>query len=466
MGKGAAGVVAVGLLLAGCGGGGGDGDGGQKPEGRERTATASAAPREERRPRVAVPAAFDGAKGWAVESSEGLSSPVYAPHAKEVLFLKNARDGKSTQVVARDLRTGDVRWTGAPVALPVSGRRGTVDGEVSLLVTAKGETDYAVVRFTGEKGGDGASKPRATTRLTVFPAGGSGSVEASRTFEFPYKRETFAAQDSEGVVHNFTRLGSRNAQPLAVDVVTGEQTTYTRRQLAAPSGVRRCTERRIIGQSDCDERAGIFGVSPRGPLASAFGSSFWLGGGSWHSGTSEPPDIEHTAASSLVQPYYLGGVIIADWSAGRNGAVRRYEVRDPGTGKVRVAVRCEGKRIDLDVGPPVPTLSGGRYVHAGPVVLDLRENKGYCFEDTEDRKRVTFTSVDAGRGIAYGTVPADRSGRPALPVEVDLAADKVTPLGPDVEPPAWIAEGVAAYVPKYGKRTWTSGFTAGFYPSK
>ncbi|MFD4377670.1 hypothetical protein [Streptomyces sp. NPDC058486] len=99
-------------------------------------------------------------------------------------------------------------------------------------------------------------------------------------------------------------------------------------------------------------------------------------------------------------------------------------------------------------------------------MLDLRENKGYCFEDTEDRNRVTFTSVDAERRIAYGTVPADRAGCPPLPVEVDLATDKVTPLGPDVEPPAWVAEGVTAYVPEHGERSWVASFTAGFYPSK
>ncbi|MFD4377671.1 hypothetical protein ACFWPY_39750 [Streptomyces sp. NPDC058527] len=234
-------MAAVVMLLVGCSGGGGNG--GQKPEGQERTATTGAAPTEERKPRVEVPAAFDGTKGWAVESSEGLSRPVYAPRTKEVLFLKNARDGRSTQVVARDLRTGVVRWTGAPVELPVSGQDGSVDGEVTLLVTSKGETDYAVVKFSGETGGDGASKSRDITRLTVFPAGGSGEVEAGRTFEFPHKREFFAAQDS-------------------------------------------------------------------------------------------------------------GGVIVANWSAGQQGAIRRYEVRDPGTGKVRVTVRCEGKPVDADAGRP------------------------------------------------------------------------------------------------------------------
>ncbi|WNF30237.1 hypothetical protein RI138_27315 [Streptomyces sp. C11-1] len=461
MARGAAGVIAAVLLLAGCG----DGDGGQKSDGKDRKATESAAPREERAPEVAVPAAFDATKGWAVKTSEGLSSPVYAPHAREVLFLKKAPDGKSTQVVARDLRTGAVRWTGAPVALPESGQGRTVNGKVSLLVSAKGETDYAVVKFSGEKGGDGASKSTETTQLTVFPAGGSGSVEASRTFEFPYEREIFAAQDSEGVVHTYASLRDKNAQPLAVDVATGEQTTYTQRQLAAPTGVKRCTEGRIIGRPDCDERAVIFGVSPQGPLAFAHNASFWLGGGSWHSGNSEPPDAQWTASSGLVRPYYLGGVIVADWSAGGNGAIRRYEIRDPGSGEVRVAVRCEGKRPDSDSGPPVPTLSGGRYVSAGPAVLDLRGNKGYCFEDTDARKRVTFTAVDAERGIAYGTVPAAGSG-PDLPVEVDLTGDKVTALSPEVLPPAWVAEGVAAYTPEYGEHSWTNGFTAGFYPSK
>ncbi|MFF0487000.1 hypothetical protein [Streptomyces sp. NPDC004435] len=454
-------------LLAGCTGGGGDGaEGGPKPGGQEPAATTSAAPPEKRKPRVEVPAAFDGARGWAVESSEGLRSPVYAPHAKEVLFLKKAEDGESTQVVARDLRTGEVRWTGAPVPLPVSGQHGRVDGEVRLLVTSKGDTDYAVVSFVGEKGGDGVSKARSTTQLTVFPAGGTGTVEAARTFEFPYKTQTFTAQDSEGIVHNRASTADKDTRPVALDVATGTQTTYTERQFAAPKGVRRCTERRMIGQADCDKRAHLFGVSPQGPLTDAYGNSFWLGGGTWHSGTSEPSDAVGTGAFQLVRPHYLGGVIVADWTAGHSGELRRYEVRDPATGKVRVAVRCEGERPDLDTGPPVPTLSGGRYVHAGPVVLDLRADKGYCFEETEDRKRVTFTSVDAGRGVAYGTVPADSRRDPALPVEVDLAADKVTPLGPDVEPPAWVAEGVAAYVPEHGKSSWVGGFTAGFYPSK
>ncbi|MFD4501291.1 hypothetical protein, partial [Streptomyces sp. NPDC058486] len=228
-------MAAVVMLLVGCSGGGGNG--GQKPEGQERTATTGAAPTEERKPRVEVPAAFDGTKGWAVESSEGLSRPVYAPRTKEVLFLKNARDGRSTQVVARDLRTGVVRWTGAPVELPVSGQDGSVDGEVTLLVTSKGETDYAVVKFSGETGGDGASKSRDITRLTVFPAGGSGEVEAGRTFEFPHKREFFAAQDSGGVVYTSTKLWGTEAKPVSVDVATGERTTYTTRELAAPNGV-------------------------------------------------------------------------------------------------------------------------------------------------------------------------------------------------------------------------------------
>ncbi|MFI1224515.1 MULTISPECIES: hypothetical protein [unclassified Streptomyces] len=456
-------MAAVVLLLVGCSGGGSDD--GQKPEGQERTATTGAAPTEERKPRVEVPAAFDGTKGWAVESSEKLSRPVYAPHAKEVLFLKNARDGRSTQVVARDLRTGVVRWTGAPVELSASGQDGSVNGEVTLLLTSKDETDYAVVKFSGETGGDGASKSRDITRLNVFPAGGSGEVEADRTFEFPHKGEFFAAQDSGGVVHTSTQPRGTEAKLASVDVTTGEQTTYTTRELAAPKGVARCTQWRSAGPRECDKRAHVFGVSPQGPLASADASSFWLGGGNWHSGQNEPSDAGQ-GIFGLVEPSYLGGVIVADWSAGKQGTIRRYEVRDPGTGKVRVTVRCEGKPVGADSRPPAPTLSGGRYVHAGPVVLDLRENKGYCFEDTEDRKRVTFTSVDAERRIAYGTVPADRSSRPPLPVEVDLAADKVTPLGPDVEPPTWVAEGVAAYVPEHGERSWVTGFTAGFYPSK
>ncbi|MEU0102076.1 hypothetical protein [Streptomyces sp. NPDC006267] len=452
-------MIAAALLLAGCG------DGGQKPDGKDHKATERAAPEEDRAPEVAVPAAFDATKGWAVKTSEGLSNPVYAPHAEEVLFLKKAPGGKSTQVVARDLRTGAVNWTGAPVALPVSGQGGAVNGTVSLLVSTDGETDYAVVKFSGEKGGDGASKPRETTQLTVFPAGGSGSVEAGHTFDFPYERETFAAQDSEGVVRMNASLKDEHAQPLSVDVVSGKQTTYTQRQLAAPPGVERCTEERIVGRGDCDEKAMIFGVSPQGPLAYEGSKSFWLGGGSWHSGNSEPPDAQPNGVFPMVQPYYLGGVIVANWSVDWHGAIRHYEIRDPGSGDVRFAVRCEGKRPELDSGPSEPTMSGDRYVTAGSAVLDLRENKGYCFEDTDARKRVTFTAVDAERGIAYGTVPAANS-RPDLPVEVNLAGDEVTALNPDVLPPAWVAEGVAAYTPEYGEHSWTDGFTASFYPSK
>ncbi|MEC4018187.1 hypothetical protein [Streptomyces sp. H27-D2] len=35
---------------------------------------------------------YDATNGWAKES-EGLSDPVYAPHAKAVLFRKDAEDG-------------------------------------------------------------------------------------------------------------------------------------------------------------------------------------------------------------------------------------------------------------------------------------------------------------------------------------------------------------------------------------
>lgn len=463
--RGAAGVVTVALLLAGCGGSDGDGKGGQKPDSKDRRTTEGAAPREDRAPLVAVPAAFDATKGWAVRTSEGLSSPVYAPHAKAVLFLKTAQDGKSTQVVARDLRTGAVRWTGEPVALPESGAHGRVDGYTSLMVTSKDQTDYAVVKFQGVKGGDGVSKPRDTTQLTVFPARGTGSVQASGTFEFPYKNRSFTAQDTGGVVHNSAGLRDKDAQPLSVDVTTGTQTTYTKQHLAAPRRAEGCDERRIVGQGDCDERAGLFGVSPGGPLASDGHSSFWLGAGGWYSGNNKPADATQTLGFGLVVPHYRGGVIVAQWMSSHNGAARRTEIRDPATGQVRASVRCVETPLKIDTGAPAPNLAGDRYVWTGSVVMDLRENKGYCFEENDDRKRVTIKSVDAGAGLAYGVVASDRSG-PRLPVEVDFAADKVTPLGRAVQTPSWVAEGVAAYVPEGDDTAWLGEYTAGFYPPK
>ncbi|MCT2592995.1 hypothetical protein LHJ74_28130 [Streptomyces sp. N2-109] len=459
-------MVAAALLLAGCSGGDdGDDEGGKKSGGKDRHATKSPAPEQARAPQEKLPSAYDAAKGWAVKNSEGLSSPVYAPHAKAVLFLKKAPGGASTQIVARDLKTGAERWTGNPVALPKSGQDSTVDGSTTLMVTSKGETDYAVVTFSGETGGDGANKSKETTQLTVFPANGSGNVEAARTIELPYSTERFAAQGTEGIVFSTASLNDEGKpQPTSVDVTTGKRTTYTKAQLAAPAKAKGCREERAIGRADCDEKAQLFGVSPQGPLATDVDKAFWLND-AWYSGTNAPSDaVTNPAGGSNVIVIHHDGSVVARWTASGDGTPKRWEIRDSESGKVRASVRCEEDISPLDESGPV--ISGGRYVSADTVVMDLKEDKGYCFEGNDDRKEVIVTTVDATHGTAYGTVRGEGSSSDDLPVEVDLAADQVTPLDPGTQLPSWTAEGVAAYTAEGDDVSWTPGVTAAFYPSK
>ncbi|MFD8201282.1 hypothetical protein [Streptomyces sp. NPDC059701] len=406
---GAVAVVAA-LSLAACGG---SDDGGTDGEPTSGQSTSGGTGAEQ-----PVPPAFDGAEGWTIQAEDGGDEPdrpVIAPGAGLVLVRTNAADQKSTRVVAHDARTGKVRWSSAPMDRPTPGD-GRDNIDVRVFVTSKDGKEYAVLAATGTEGGDGVNKASAVTRLAAYPTDSTGEQVA------PVKETTLPGLASEGygvLSDGGLAMVTLGRETAVVDVLSGSTTLHDGESpvLKAPKPCERSF-------GSCDESAEIVGQTQAGPLVEG-DQAFWSGG--WFSGDVVPAGAAAEEGWAEVSVYGTpGGQVVAAWpKRGGSGDDRIWAVHDGRTGAVLASVECGAPGND----GPVPFQSaGGRYVVAGLAVLDTQGGRGNCFRATDARNRIEVVSVDDD-GTAYGkAVKTDGVGSVDVPVSVDLAADKATPL--------------------------------------
>ncbi|MGX2996728.1 hypothetical protein JNUCC64_21060 [Streptomyces sp. JNUCC 64] len=450
----AAGAVAAiaALSLTACGEGDGDPGGSEKParsEGRDggkkegdgaKGGSPSPEPSVARAERKPLPAAFDNTKGWVLEEPEGAGTftgdPAIGPDSGLLLAQTNSADGATTRVVAYDGRTGALRWSGKPVARPEPESSAPGYEDVELFVVREGGEEYAVLAVTGSEGGDGVTKEKDVTRVAAYPTSGSTdggkAVAPVRVTDLP----GVAAEEITAARHRGIVLVAADDAKTAANAVTGEVTEYQDEgeEIGAPGS---CWKDSF---SSCETNSTVVGHTPAGVLVDG-AHAFWSG--DWYSEDFAPAttvrddgtnrlEASGTPEGQVLAPWPVKG---GDWPDFKGEHEWIWAVHDGRTGKVLASVGCEH--------PEKPTemwqSTDGRYVAVDSVVLDLREKRGHCFQETDDRERVTFDFVD-GDGTAYGRAGSRYDG---TEVSVDLSTGKVSPLPEDTVLPDLISPDLA-----------------------
>ncbi|MFE5586054.1 hypothetical protein [Kitasatospora sp. NPDC056531] len=425
----AAGVVA--LSLTGCGGSSGGGSDAKSASATSNKTAAS--PTASAVPSKPVPAAFDNTKGWSVSKpGDGgeLAYPAITADSKLVLLRWNAADGASSRIVARDAKSGAVRWSSKPVAVPKpSGQSGgSVQTDTRVLVTHKDGKEYAILASTGVDGGDGVNNGSPVTRLDVYDVASSGDqVAPLREITVP----GLATNGYSALLDGGTVLVQQHQAAATTDVTTGEVTTY-----GAQSPVLKPPASCPMLVGDCGLNAEIVGQTPVGPLVQGF-RAFWSNG--WFSGNAVPAGAQANVGSGNVTAYGTpGGQVVAAWPTDGGDDVL-WAVHDGRTGQVLASTACK-KNGSHTV---EPTFSAdGRYLIADLAVFDLQAKQGHCFAATAARKQVTVTAVDPD-GTAYGQAGA--GSQDGLPTSVVLASDQAAPLPDGTLVPSLTGAGVAVF---------------------
>ncbi|MER8016640.1 hypothetical protein ACIQ7S_19355 [Streptomyces griseoluteus] len=408
-------LAAVGLVgCSGQGVGAHKGDGGSRP-GLPAKSIA----------RLSLPVGYDANAGWdttiAGVPKRVTGMPLVAvPGAGEVASIHGASNGWTTIVRAAD--TGRIAWTSAPWQPPLPG-----DTEASrtpgVVVVKQASREYLVTYAEGIRGKDALHDGSSVVALAVYAAVGHGTaVKPLRRIELPVADDPVVRVTASG-----DRLlvglgdGMYPARSLAVDVVTGERTTYDGPdELLSPCVEADCAGGRVIA------------ATARGPLIGVDNGGFGLAG-HWFSDSVRPAGTERTGDLAPFNGLAYGAVdghVLAGWQTpdkeDGTAADPVWSVHELTTGRLQASVTCgyslhneinagnygASREYDLVASP------GGRYVGAGPVAFDLRLGKGLCLARSGDRRAISLVAI-RDDGTAYGAVQQDAADE-ATPVQVDL----------------------------------------------
>ncbi|MGV4986585.1 hypothetical protein ACVB8X_22545 [Streptomyces sp. NRAIS4] len=403
-------VVAIGSLAA-CGGGG-SGAAKNAGSGKKPSAHASApAPSL----KLAVPAGYDPARGWQL-SGKQLGTYVVLPKTGAVATMtsEGSSGGSAYRVTVRDAVTGQVRWTGKPF-------KNLFEGEAPhvFVATAAGK-EYLVTWSRGKQGEDALSKAKNVYALDVYAPDGSGdAVAPAHHVELPA---------TEFDADNVTDGGERLLVPvadkrrIAVDVVTGRTTTYDTSSLKPPA----CPA--CMGDIGND----IAALTERDPVVANEGAGAFGVPGSWDDDRIAPAEADHATGEVWPGP---SGYLIARWEQKNFGDHNVWAVLDSGTGQVQASVLCAKPSVPTADNPQPALSPNGRYLVSEHLAFDLKSKKGYCFEETDDSKPLSFDSV-TDDGTAYGTslTKGESLTGSTAPVQLSLATGtpKALPGGSEV----------------------------------
>ncbi|WP_406332333.1 hypothetical protein [Streptomyces sp. NBC_00203] len=411
-------------------------------------------------PELKVPAGFDAGKGWAVKESEGLTSPVVAPGGDVVLFVRQDSDANTATVVARDLATGAVRWSGTPWKMPVSDGGGI--NSAALSVTSENGKAYAVLDAYGTSGDDGVNKATAVARTAAYAVDSSGdAVVPVKESEVEGATRLGAMQDDG------TMVFGTNPDPTAVDVVSGAVTAYPDTKLKAPTDAKGCYE----GFSNCDVNPELVAVTPYGPLVNGV-FTYWRGGdGGWYSENDRPAGVSTDSDAEAVVRLYAGGRTLSTWETkGQPGSAGEllWTVQDTKSGALEASVTCENRYDGNDAQNknPYRLSANGQYLVNDVVAFDLKAKKGYCVGASAARNRIPLASVD-NTGTAYGfATKTDSVGSVTLTAaSLSLTTGKASPLPKGTLVPAQIGADAALFDDSsYADGQLPDGYTAVFVP--
>ncbi|MGW0884244.1 hypothetical protein [Streptomyces sp. NPDC002671] len=412
-------VIAAGSLAA-CGGGGSGGAPKPFGSGKKGSGQASSAPASAPSLKLKVPAGYDTSRGWEL-SGKQFGQYALLPKAGSVAVMTGT--GSTYRVTVRDAVTGQVRWTGKPFKDLAEG------GAPGVFATTVGGKDYLVTWSEGETGEDALSKGKQEYAVDIYTADGSGgSVAPAHHVEVP------ARQYSNGrVVDGGARLliPDTDKGTAALDVITGELTTYGKDSVKAPDGC-----------SSCGYGNEIAALTDHDPVVSNEGHGVFGVPGSWSSARVAPAQAD--PATGAVWPG-TGGYLIARWDEKNEGDHNVWAVLDSHTGQVQASVLCAKPFVGSAEAPESVLSPNGRYLVSEHLAFDLRAKKGYCFEEDDNNKPLSFTSV-TDDGIAYGTsLTKDSLAGTKAPVQLPLATGTPKALPDDSDVPVGDFAGVGVF---------------------
>ncbi|MFI2761116.1 hypothetical protein ACH5A3_19950 [Streptomyces echinatus] len=423
LGKASVAVVAVGTLAACGGGSGGDkpSGGGQKPS----VHTSAPAPTL----KLDVPAGYDTSHGWQL-SGDRIGTYAVLPKAGAIATMTS--EGTGYRVTVRDAVTGEVRWTGKPF-------RDLAEGAApGVYVVAAGGKEYLVTWSQGEKGEDALSKAKQVYAVDVYTADGSGdAVAPAHHVEVP------ATDYGTGRV---TDGGERLLIPVtdkgmvALDVATGRTTRYDTDSLKAP------------GCSSCAYGNEIAALTDRDPVVLNEGAGAFGVPGSWDDDRIAPAGAD--PATGMVWPG-TGGHLIARWEQKNDSSQNVWAVLDGRTGQVQASALCAKPFIGSAEAPDSALSPNGRYLVSDHLAFDLESKKGYCFEETDDTKPLSFDAV-TDDGTAYGTslTKGKSLTGSTAPVELPLASGTPKALPEGQEVPVADLAGVGVFTHSEGNERY------------
>ncbi|MEU2713398.1 hypothetical protein [Streptomyces sp. NPDC007205] len=401
-------VIAIGSLAA-CGGGSGT----AKTAGGDKKPSAHAsAPAPLRK--LAVPAGYDTSRGWQL-SRKQLGSYVVLPKSGAVATVtsEGSSDGAAYRVTVRDAVTGRVRWTGKPF-------KNLSEGEAPhvFVATAAGK-EYLVTWSQGVKGEDTLSKAKNAYALDIYAADGSGDAVAP-AHHVGLPATEFDTEVTDGGERVLVPVADKRR--VAVDVATGRTTTYDTASVEPPA-CPACTD--DIGND-------IAALTEHDPVVANKGAGAFGIPGSWNDDRIAPADVD--PATGEVWPG-TGGHLLARWSQKNFGNHHVWAVLDSRTGQVQASVLCAKPPAPTADAPHSALSPNGRYLVSEHLAFDLKSRKGYCFEETDDSKPLSFVSV-TDDGTAYGTslTNGNTLTQTTAPVQLSLATGtpKALPGGSEV----------------------------------
>lgn len=403
----AAAAALAAMALTACSGG--DGGGGGKPTSGHPAQPQGGKPSAPLT-KLAVPNGFDVSKGWeqtlAWMPEDARTTPVAdAPRSEAVAYLDASEDGYVPTL--RDVRTGAVRWRGAPWQPPeaIEDPAGKGVEIPDVVVAGQGGREYVVAWAHGKSGGDGFTKGREVVEAVVYPADAHGSaVEPTRKVTLLLS-DSGTAPRSDVEVRDGGGAGllvtwDKGAQGASVDLVSGHVRSL-------PS-----TGKTKTGCVDtCMPGSAYAAVTTAGAVIANDSGGFGIDGG-WYSRDVRPSGVPatHDFAQNGTVEGGTGGELVARWHPVAKGSDGDpvWAVHDAATGKVRATVSCGTAIPDEDAGARLSP--DGRYLVFDTVAFDLATGKGRCFAETPTHHAVRFVSV-AADGTAYGTTP---DGTPVL----------------------------------------------------
>ncbi|WP_405639065.1 hypothetical protein [Streptomyces uncialis] len=440
-----AGALAAVMVAAGCSGSGGD---------REHDKGAGAG---EKKPSLAkaatlsVPPGYRPAQGWDEQlpwvPGSVHSLPVHAT-GKQVAVMHAVSNGYTVRV--RDASDGAVAWTSAawqPPA-PLEGAEGDAStgdrAEIPDLSTVTiGGADHFVAWAHGLDGKDELHEGTEVVRLAVYPPDAKGrSVKPLREIDVPVSASpgeirVDAVDGAEG--RFLVGWGDEGLYPQStavVDAVTGKVTAHEDPDSLLPQ-----CEQQIV----CSGSRVMDLVAGDAPVVAMDGGGFGVPG-SWFSKDVRPADVPATfgVLSSANGILYgtSGDLLLAAWHPDPSSMQDPdpvWSVHELRTGKLLASVPCDadlpsarnGDRDYVTTGSP-----SGRFLFAGPVVLDMERKKGLCLKSDGNPKTVLVNSAD-DRGTAYGVVEDTAGTETPTTVQLDLTTPAGTPeaLEPGTEVP-------------------------------